>query len=256
MKQNAGGVAKLKDTLEKVSNPQNPSYGKYLSQASVHDLVAPSASALAAIKSHFASVALVSATPNGDLLTARVTVAQAEATLACEYYEYTHTASGLTTLRTPAYSLPTEVASHVDLVAPTVRLPPPTASRVATASAGALVEEKEMGELAPDGLFNTPKSLRALYKVGDAVGSAPSNRQAVTGFLGQKFSNRDLQKFYKKLWTPLLNTTLRTVGDETTGMFSGIEAMLDAEYASDRASPPSSGASPVAPPTTRRMSPS
>jgi len=66
--------------------------------------------------------------------------------------------------------------------------------------------------------------------VGEAKGTAPSNRQAVTGFLGQKFHKPDLQKFYKAFYKPLVNTTMGLKGDAALGIFGGVEAMLDAEY--------------------------
>ena len=47
----------------------------------------------------------------------------------------------------------------------------------------------------PRALFNTPSSLRKLYSVGDVVGKAPSNKAAVTGFLGQHFKQSDLSEF-------------------------------------------------------------
>ena len=222
--QPAAGVDRLKETLTAVSDPSLPSYGQHLSQRAVHDMVAPSEERIAAVYAHFAAHLseahmLRPATPNGDVMTAEVSIAEAEAALGCEYYEYVHKEAGLTALRTSSYSLPASVAPHVDLVAPTVRLPAPPV-RVATASSS--------GQ--PDGLFNTPKSLRKLYGVGEAKGTAPSNRQAVTGFLGQKFHKPDLQKFYKAFYKPLVNTTMGLKGDAALGIFGGVEAMLDAEY--------------------------
>ena len=215
LKQPADGVAALKSKLMEVSDPGHPRYGQHLSNTAIHDLVAPSPAAASMVHSHFAHHKLVPLTPNGDLFSVSMPVAEAEAALGCEYYEYRHV-DGATVIRTPSYGLPDTVAPFVDFVAPTVRLPSPSLHPKPSADS--------------NGLFNTPKSLRALYSVGDAAGKAANNKQAVTGFLGQHFSPKDLQKFYKMFYPSMMNTTMAFKGDDKEGGFSGVEAMLDAEY--------------------------
>merc|ERR1719238_2386573 len=134
---------------------------------------------MAFLKSH--GVDGVSATPNSDMITAEVTLAQAEQLLDTTYFRFEHSESGHVAHRTLSYSLPDEVASHVDFVAPTVRLPPWRKSSIANAGNSSL---------------NTPAVLRELYNVHDEVGKHPKNRQAVTGFLEQFFSQSDLAEFY------------------------------------------------------------
>ena len=172
-----------------VSNPENSlEYGKHRSNEEVHSLVAPPSNAVAAVRAHLETHAkgapIEAPTPNSDHLVVTVSVAAAEAALACEYYVYTHAKSGMRALRTPAYSLPSALDGLVDFVAPTVRLP--------SLWSGAEAMPKMTS---PDGLLNTPSSLRKLYSVGDVVGKAPSNKAAVTGFLGQHFKQSDLSEF-------------------------------------------------------------
>ena len=179
------GVEELKRVLAAVSDPKNEAYGQHKTNDEVHSLVAPSPASIASVKAHLESHGIrtaTAATPNSDMILARATVREAEAALGCEYFEYTHRESGLRALRTPRYSLPASVRGAVDFVAPTVRLP-------STASPRAKLDTSSSSA----GLLgNSPKSLRKLYNVGDAVGQAADNRQAVTGFLGQHFSQRDL----------------------------------------------------------------
>jgi len=107
-------------------------------------------------------------------------------------------------------------------VAPTVRLP--------SVWSGAEVLPKMSS---PDGLFNTPSSLRKLYSVGDTVGAAPNNKQAVTGFLGQHFKQSDLSEFNTLFFAKgkrYVSAHMTPKGDSPTGLLSGVEAMLDAEY--------------------------
>ena len=221
------GVTELKRIHAAVSDPQKvSSYGKHMSNAEVHALVAPTPATVAAVRAHFLKygIALRSETPNSDFLTAFTTVGAAEAALAAEYYEYRHV-SGTVALRTPKYSLPQDL--QVAFVSPTVRLPSMASSHAEALKRQALAA---VASKSPDGLFNTPKSLRALYAVGDTLGSAPANKQAVTGFLGQHFSQADLDEFNSLFFKPNKGATMAPKGDDPTGMLSGTEAMLDAEY--------------------------
>jgi hypothetical protein len=89
----------------------------------------------------------------------------------------------------------------------------------------------------PDGLFNTPSSLRKLYSVGDTVGAAPNNKQAVTGFLGQHFKQSDLSEFNTLFFSKgksYVSAHMTPKGDSPTGLLSGVEAMLDGKTSRER----------------------
>ncbi|GMH88913.1 hypothetical protein TL16_g11298 [Triparma laevis f. inornata] len=78
--------------------------------------------------------------------------------------------------------------------------------------------------------LNTPDNLRALYSVNDVLGgTAKDNVQAVTAFLGQYYSESDLNKFWVKEFPAGADTPIKLVGDATTGR-AGVESMLDIEY--------------------------
>lgn len=216
------GLAQLEHIHATVSDPTSSTYGQHISNERVHALVAPSAADVDTVSALFAShnIAIEAATPNSDMLVARTTVGAVEAALGCEYFAYTHAQSGSRALRTPHYSLPAHVSRAVSFVSPTVRLPPTASPR-----AVAMADAKQ-----PDGLFNTPKSLRKLYAVDDVVGKAATNKQAVTGFLGQHFSQGDLNEFNLLYMKDNRGQKMATKGDGATGLLSGVEAMLDAEY--------------------------
>jgi len=78
--------------------------------------------------------------------------------------------------------------------------------------------------------LNTPTNLRKLYSVGDAVGKASTNKQAVSAFLQQYYSKRDLQAWWTKYCKGITcgKGLPKLVGDATNGD-AGIEAMLDIE---------------------------
>jgi len=212
----------LEETLSSVSDPDNLNYGQHLTNEQVHDLIAPREEDVHAVKDYLRShgITQLSESLNGDFITVRVTVAEAEALLSCKYHAMVHSTSGLTVHRTLAYSLPPAVAAAVDFVAPTVHLPP--APKPLQRSASTNFTAPLIG--------NSPKHLRELYSV-DVEGKAADNRMAVTAFLNQKYSAADLHEFWTLFCSgitcgkgdPLLQ------GDATTGLLSGVESMLDIE---------------------------
>ena len=120
-------VHMLEKALEAVSDPFSARYGKHLSNAEVHAMVAPTPAALDAVRTYVRTAVgaeAAYATPNGDMLTVTVNVNMAERMLGCEYYEYTH-ATLPSAVLTPSYSLPSALAAHVVAVSPTVQPPTP-----------------------------------------------------------------------------------------------------------------------------------
>ena len=163
--------------LEEVSDPRSKLYGRHLSNTEVNAMTSPLPKARPAVLSFLSSFSgtLLTATPNGDILVFNLTIGAAERALGCEFFEYTRITNGDTALRTAGYTLPRTVAEHVHAVAPTVMLHSSPAGHT-----GPLRAPRVVG--------NTPKSLRALYKVGTNQGDpdkAVGNKQADTGFLGQ-----------------------------------------------------------------------
>ena len=119
------------------------------------------------------------------------------------------------------------MAAAIDFVSPTVHVP------------GVMMVKRKAVEATDEpNVINVPKTLRTLYSIGFNVsGKAANNKQAVTAFLGQKYSAADLEKFWKTYCTPgsisKANLTCgkglpKLVGDATAGT-AGVESMLDIE---------------------------
>lgn len=162
------------------------------------------------------------ATPNSDIITAKVTVETAERLLSAKYHQHLHESSGIEITRVvEGYSLPDEVAAAVDFVSPTVHFPgvnrPQTPKLGDAANADGLVN------------LNTPKALRQLYNINDVVGQAAENKQAVTAFLEQGYGEASLKMFWKQFCDGITcgKGLPNLVGDRTVG--SGTESMLDIE---------------------------
>jgi len=108
--------------LYEVSDPSHARYGQHLSKEEVDALIAPHPDTTAAVNDwlmYHGVDSPESTTSAGEWVTVRVTVEQAEKMLGAKYGVYRHAKSGDTVLRTVSYSLPKELHSHIDVVAPT-----------------------------------------------------------------------------------------------------------------------------------------
>jgi tripeptidyl-peptidase-1 len=217
------GLKELHDTLMRVSMPSSPEYGQHLSNEEVHRMTAPDPAHVEAVMSHLRAHGAEpqAATPNSDIITAKVSVKTAERLLSAKYHKHIHESSGIEITRVvDGYSLPDEVAAAVDFVSPTVHFPGvsrPRASKLGdAANADASLD------------FNTPKALRQLYNI-DVEGKADGNKQGVTAFLEQGYGEASLKMFWNEYCDGITcgKGLPNLVGDATVG--SGTESMLDIE---------------------------
>ncbi|KAH9917379.1 subtilisin-like protein [Epithele typhae] len=116
----------LESYLLDVADPGSPNYAQHWTTARVAETFRPSAEAVDAVRAWLEEDGTIAPerivlSTSGGWLTANVTVAEAEALLGTEYYEYEHARDGRTHLACHgAYSVPAHVASHVDLITPTL----------------------------------------------------------------------------------------------------------------------------------------
>ena len=202
------------------SDPSSANFGQWLSNEEVHSLTAPEQVSVDTVMNYFTEMgaAPVARTSNSDTITVSVPFETAEKLLDTTYSSYKHTETGDVIHRAQQYSLPDELHDHVALVGPTTRFPTPS------------LVQKSATPSTSVGSYNTPSNLRSLYSVGDTLGgTAENNKQAVTAFLGQYYSESDLEKFFETQFPEGADTPIKLVGDATTGR-AGIESMLDIEY--------------------------
>jgi tripeptidyl-peptidase-1 len=229
-------VKMLHDTLMNVSDPGSSSYGQHLSNNEVHSMSAPLGIHVSAVKEHLSkhNVDSQCETKNCDLVSAIVSIKDAEDILATRYTEISNVRTGKRAHRClQGYHLPADVAVAVDMVTPTVHIMTPTPmKRHATeyAENGA----SNNSAVCPDksGYATDPKALRALYSVAGAVGQNSKNKQAVTGFLEQTFSMQALEDYWSLYCEGLMcgKGVPGCVGGQTMnfqGEAPGVEAMLD-----------------------------
>ncbi|KAJ7180886.1 family S53 protease [Mycena filopes] len=222
----------LQKALLDVSTPSSPNYGNHLTLDEVNAYTAPSAAALTAVQNWLSSNNVnATSSGSGDWLTATISVAQANTLLGATYETFQHT-SGKTYARTLSYSLPAEVAQHIDEVHPSTTFNSPislqpvvsmpqaehrkgrkhhkggsggSGSGSGTGSGGGNGTGSGTGgtggtsansTAADDCDTNvTPECLQTLYNIPTTAATQKSNSIAVAGFIDQFAQKSDLQDF-------------------------------------------------------------
>jgi tripeptidyl-peptidase-1 len=174
----------LETKLLDVSNPKSSNYAQYLTMEEVNALVAPTATSVSAVQTWLKDGGVdlqKSATYslNQDFMHIKMPVSLAESLLQTTYSTYQHADTGMTALRSSvAYSVPKQVASHIDLIGPTGRFPASPlklhrtgAASSAAASPAATDWTTGLREAVASGVPSeiTPAFLWSLYNVTEAT---------------------------------------------------------------------------------------
>lgn len=210
----------LHETLMSVSNPDSPSYGKLLSLDEINKLTQPSNLSLETVKEYLNShgVNESDVSYSSGFLRAVVDINTAESMLSASYSLYKHVLSEAEVIRCDGYSLPIDIAEHLDFVSPTVNFPP----------SSLIIRNTVLSETT----HNTPESLRDLYNVGNTMGHDDMKaKQGVTAFLHQYYLESDLQYFYENYFDSLSGVPLSSVIGPNKDK-AGLEASLDVQYMS------------------------
>jgi subtilase family serine protease len=105
------------EKLLDVSNPKSPNYGKWLDRDAANALVQPEQEANDAVMSWLAQEGVTKLASDGTWVTFRTNLTTANRILAADFRQYRR--NGVTKIRTTSYSVPQDVAKHVDLIHPT-----------------------------------------------------------------------------------------------------------------------------------------
>lgn len=187
-----------------------------MSKEEVEAFTAPHTNSVEAVEAwldfHGIDTSSLERTPAGEWITLRVSVAQAERMLGAKYNVYHHTKSGETVVRTLSYSLPKELHSHVDVIAPTTYFGTLRSMKATSFLQPDVkpITEDELKEAALTPLSNaavpsscartiTPACLRALYNTASYTPTeTATNKLGVAGYLGEFANTADLQVSYAK----------------------------------------------------------
>ncbi|PSR87075.1 hypothetical protein PHLCEN_2v5245 [Hermanssonia centrifuga] len=231
----------LHEALMDVSTPSSPLYGQHLSKSKVEAFVAPSEDAVQAVNAWFSenSISVTTISPAGDWMAFEIPVSKANEILDTKFMVFQHTESGEQTIRTLAYSIPSDLRSHIQLVHPTITFTNPSAGKPIVVSPKA---SAAAADLSSDAALEscttkiTPSCLQALYGIPTTPATEKSNQLAVAGFINQYANKKDLKAFLHANRPDMADTTeflLQTI-DRGTNLqlpeLAGIEANLDTQY--------------------------
>ncbi|CAK5272371.1 unnamed protein product [Mycena citricolor] len=230
LKQN--NIAGLEAELLAVSTPGSARYGQHLTSEEMLSYVTPSSDTVTAVntwlKEHNLTSSVVS--PAGDHLSVKVPVAKANSLLGTQFSVFTHIESGETTVRTLEYSLPADIAPHVDFVGPTTAFLRPSQGPKFTP----FTSERKRQSSSCNSQIN-PTCLQSIYHLPTAAAThSASHHIAVTGFIDQYANSADLKMFLRDFRPAvtssfILETLDGGVNSQSSGS-AGIEANLDVQY--------------------------
>ncbi|KAF9456972.1 peptidase S8/S53 domain-containing protein [Collybia nuda] len=240
-----GKIEDLIENLMETSDPNHERYGKHLSQAEVDTLIAPHPESVNAVESwlDYHGIGAQHTNWSNDWVIVRVTVAQAERMLGAKYNVYHHSASSERVVRTLSYSLPRDLHSRVDVVAPTTYFATVRSMR-ATSFLQPNLKLTEGVSQATDisngrvpascGTKITLECLHTLYNTkGYVPTSTATNKIGVAGYLDEFANYADLEIFFQKFRKDAVGsnfTTIQVNGGGNDQNKPGVEANLDIQY--------------------------
>ncbi|KAJ6616312.1 family S53 protease-like protein [Mycena sp. CBHHK59/15] len=241
LKQN--NMAGLQAALYAVSDPASALYGQHLTQEEVAAFVKPTDTTLSAVTQWLSenSIPLKPVTPAGDMLEITVPVAKANDLLSTQFSTFTHVETGVTSIRTLEYSIPTALQAHVDFFHPTTSFTRPLTSGAKFTAIKRGAAPTAHINIARDvpascGSTITPACLQALYNIPTTPATQSSNILGVAGF-GSQFANfADLSDFLTNNRPDMNSSTTFTVQSVDNGVnqqirsHAGDEADLDIQY--------------------------
>ncbi|KAJ7728162.1 family S53 protease [Mycena maculata] len=234
-------IAGLQEKTYAVSDPANALYGQHLTPEQVTKYVQPSSETVSAVSEWLSEngLAAKSISPAGDMLQISLSVGQADELLATRFSLFKHAASGTTSIRTLAYSVPVSVQNHIQFVHPTIAFVPPLTGGpgfTAVSPKGEAATVPLTSDTVPSSCASlvTPACLQALYGFPTARAiDSTSNILAVSGYndnthFPQSFLSMFLPDFEGSTFT--LQTLDGGENDQTLSD-AGSEADFDVEYA-------------------------
>ncbi|KAB5585212.1 tripeptidyl-peptidase [Coniochaeta sp. 2T2.1] len=236
----------LEQAVLEISTPGHPNYGMHMTRDEVRSYTAPSIEAVADVTGWLQRFTGIQHTVDNDWISIATTVSTAGDLLNTTFTWYEYEAGGGPKLRTLSYSVPDEVAGHVDLVQPTTRFGQLGAKKSTIFEMSIVDEEDEVKTVslasgkaadigaAVCGSTITPDCLKSLYNI-NYTATPDGNLVAFASYLEQYARYADLQAFENQ-YAPAakgqnFSVTLINGGlnDQASTEDSG-EASLDVQY--------------------------
>lgn len=235
-----GLQAKLLD----ISNPENPNYGKWLSQEEIAAFTAPAAGNVEAVKAWLAANDIMETTqptneqaaglPKRFWLTLHswieftVPIHQMETLLDAEYQWFAHITSDIKVPRTTKYSIPQGLHSVIDMITPTTAFYNNMGAHAQEIQMSANTIHSRASGCKGDGSIQ-PSCINSIYNV-DYISNG-SQLVGTTGLLGIGANHEDYASFGQAYVPGLKDFQDVTVGNgPNSGNGSALEGNLDTQH--------------------------
>ncbi|KAJ6111815.1 hypothetical protein N7523_007876 [Penicillium sp. IBT 18751x] len=221
-----------------ISTPGHRYYGQHMNREEIQKTLRPDNIVLNRILAWLDSehVSPSKFKINGNWITFRTPVSQAERMMKTKYFNYHHQATNSTVLRTLGYSVPSDVHPHIQLIQPTTRFG--NLNPLSALPINQPIIAKPADLKAECGTVIRPDCLRELYGLdGFTATPSPWNRLGISGFLDQYARHSDFNQFRNRLLTGEIGeefteiTINGGINDENSPQMT-TEASLDIQYAS------------------------
>ncbi|OAR01405.1 hypothetical protein LLEC1_04070 [Akanthomyces lecanii] len=217
--------------LMDVSDPNSANYGNHYSQEQLVELFAPGEDSIKAVKDWL----VASGIPSGSIQIPRskswvqfeTTASQLESVLKTKYHVYTHVTRDSESIGADEYSLPAEIAEHVDFVHPGVAHISSTTKnqnkrsvvpgkhplkQKATDPALVAAIKADPGATDKCDQVITPACVLELYKIPNGTLHDPSNNLGIFEFYGDQsgYAKEDLDQFWSTYYPRIPKGTYPT----------------------------------------------
>jgi tripeptidyl-peptidase-1 len=226
-----------------MSTPGHANYGKHFSTYDeMKELLLPSDNAISSVRDWLTSSGVTEFEEDADWVNFRTTVGQANSLLDAEFLWYASEAQDARVLRTLEYSVPLEVAPHVNMIQPTTRFGQVRSNRAtiryksALIDTGRLIEAVQAGSLEHCNDAVTPNCLADLYNTeGYVADPARGSKVAFASFLEQYARYDDLAEFEQQYAPYAIGQNFSVIQfngglNDQNSMESSAEANLDLQY--------------------------
>lgn len=202
--------AALEQAVLEMSTPGHPNYGMHMTRDEVMSYTAPSEAAVSIVSRWLREHGIQPLVDN-DMVSFRTTVRTANRLLDAAFAWYEYSEGGGPQLRTLSYSVPDEVAAHIDLVQPTTRFGQlgtrkldifETLRLESVDATAAALNNKPTSAAAVDtpacDSSVTPDCLKSLYNIKYTPPGGAENKIAFCSFLEEYARYADLQLFEER----------------------------------------------------------
>ncbi|KAH8881226.1 subtilisin-like protein [Thozetella sp. PMI_491] len=230
-------AAELEQAVLDMSTPGHPNYGKHLSRLELRAYTAPSEAATEKVSTWLQKYKIEPSVDN-DWVLFTTTVGAANKLLNTQFAWYEYVEGGGPKLRTLSYSIPDDLAEHVDLVQPTTRFGQLGAKKSTIFDMTILEDSpaEEDAALAATCTRSsvTPDCLKDLYNISYTA-KPDGNLVGVASYLEQYARYSDLQLFEKNYVSAAAGQNFSVklfnngLNDQNSNEDSG-EANLDVQY--------------------------